>query len=64
MQSSCLTPVASLDNGWQVSEVQAKRGRRRAVRIQKIVAISGVGVRQYWRELGYKLRDTYMIKKI
>jgi len=48
----------------RIAEVQAKRGRRRAVRIQKIVAISGVGVRQYWRELGYKLRDTYMIKKI
>jgi len=32
--------------------------------LKKIAAISGVGVREYWRKLGYKLKDTYMIKKI
>ncbi len=32
--------------------------------LNKIVAISGLGARDYWRKLGYKLRDTYMIKKI
>jgi elongator complex protein 3 len=30
----------------------------------KIAAISGVGVRDYWRKLGYKLKETYMAKKI
>lgn len=30
---------------------------------EKIAVISGVGARNYWRKLGYKLKDTYMIKK-
>ena len=49
---------------FRIAEVRAKRGRRRAFRIQKITAISGIGVREYWRKLGYKLKETYMIKKI
>ncbi|MBZ9578696.1 tRNA uridine(34) 5-carboxymethylaminomethyl modification radical SAM/GNAT enzyme Elp3, partial [Patescibacteria group bacterium] len=32
--------------------------------LNKIAAISGIGARNYWRKSGYKLRDTYMIKKI
>ena len=32
--------------------------------LRKIAVISGVGVRDYWRKLGYKLRETYMIRKI
>lgn len=31
---------------------------------QKIAVISGVGVRGYYRKLGYKLQDTYIVKKI
>ena len=31
---------------------------------KKIAVIAGVGVRNYWRKLGYKLKETYMIKKI
>ncbi|MBI5401620.1 tRNA uridine(34) 5-carboxymethylaminomethyl modification radical SAM/GNAT enzyme Elp3, partial [Candidatus Wolfebacteria bacterium] len=31
---------------------------------KKIAAISGVGARNYWRKSGYKLKDTYMVKKI
>ena len=31
---------------------------------RRISAISGVGVRDYWRKLGYKLKDTYMVKKV
>lgn len=31
---------------------------------KKIAVISGVGVREYYRKQGYKLRGTYMIKKI
>ena len=33
-------------------------------KIKKIAVISGVGVRGYYRRLGYKLRKTYMIKSI
>lgn len=32
------------------------------VGVNKIVVISGVGVREYYRKMGYKLKDTYMIK--
>ncbi|MCX6796243.1 MAG: tRNA uridine(34) 5-carboxymethylaminomethyl modification radical SAM/GNAT enzyme Elp3 [Candidatus Falkowbacteria bacterium] len=31
---------------------------------QKIVIISGVGAREYYRKLGYKLENSYMVKKI
>jgi elongator complex protein 3 len=30
--------------------------------LKKIAVISGVGVRQYYRKLGYRLKETYMIK--
>ena len=32
--------------------------------LNKIAVISGIGVRDYWRKLGYKLKDTYMVKKL
>ncbi len=32
--------------------------------LNKISVISGVGVRNYFRNLGYKLRNTYMVKSI
>jgi len=32
--------------------------------LSKVAIISGIGVRDYFRKLGYKLRDTYMIKEI
>ncbi len=31
---------------------------------QKIVVISGIGVRAYYRKLGYRLQNTYMIKRL
>jgi elongator complex protein 3 len=30
----------------------------------KVAIISGTGVREYYKKLGYKLIDTYMIKNI
>ena len=33
-------------------------------KINKVAVISGIGVRGYWRKLKYKLKDTYMVKKI
>jgi len=32
--------------------------------VNKIAVISGIGVRNYFRKLGYMLEDTYMVKKI
>ncbi len=29
---------------------------------KKMAVISGVGVRGYYKKLGYRLKDTYMIK--
>lgn len=31
---------------------------------KKIAVISGAGARGYYRKLGYKLKDSYMIKKV
>jgi elongator complex protein 3 len=31
-------------------------------KVKKILVISGVGVRQYYKKLGYNLEDTYMVK--
>lgn len=33
-------------------------------KIDKLAVISGVGVRDYYRQLGYRLEKTYMVKKI
>ncbi len=33
-------------------------------RCQELSVISGIGVRDYYRELGYKLKHTYMVKKL
>jgi elongator complex protein 3 len=32
--------------------------------LKKIAIISGVGVREYYKKLGYRLKDTYMVKSI
>jgi elongator complex protein 3 len=42
----------------------AEKISEREFKLKKIAAISGVGVRDYWRKLGYSLRDTYMLKKL
>ena len=31
---------------------------------KKLAVISGVGVREYYRKMGYKLEKTYMVKKL
>ena len=33
-------------------------------KIEKLLVISGVGVREYYRNLGYSLEDPYMVKRI
>ena len=32
--------------------------------LQKIAVISGIGARNYYRKLGYRLSNTYMLKKL
>jgi elongator complex protein 3 len=42
---------------------EAERTTKQEFNLKKIAVISGVGVRNYYRKLGYRLEDTYMIKK-
>ncbi|MFH0973002.1 MAG: hypothetical protein V1768_03390 [Patescibacteria group bacterium] len=32
------------------------------LKIKKIAVISGIGVREYYRKIGYTLKDGYMLK--
>lgn len=41
---------------------EAEKITKKEFGLNKIAVISGVGVRDYFKRLGYKLRDTYMIK--
>ncbi len=42
----------------------AEQIARKEFHIKKMVVISGIGVRQYYRHLGYHLEKTYMVKRI
>lgn len=43
---------------------EAEKITKQEFGLNKIAVISGVGVRPYWRKLGYKLEETYMVKKL
>lgn len=43
---------------------KAEKIAAKEFKIKKIAVISGVGVRNFWRKLGYKLQNTYMTKQI
>jgi len=43
---------------------EAERIARDEFKTKKIAVISGIGVRDYYRKLGYKLQEEYMIKKL
>ncbi len=43
---------------------EAERITKEEFKLPKIAVISGVGVREYYRKLGYKLKETYMIKQL
>ncbi|MFA5777179.1 MAG: tRNA uridine(34) 5-carboxymethylaminomethyl modification radical SAM/GNAT enzyme Elp3 [Parcubacteria group bacterium] len=44
--------------------LEAEKIAKKEFSLNKIAVISGVGVRNYYRKLGYALKDTYMIKKL
>jgi elongator complex protein 3 len=44
--------------------LEAERIAKKEFSCQSISVIAGIGVREYYRKLGYKLKDTYMVKKI
>jgi len=43
---------------------KAEEIAKKEFNLNKIAVISGVGAREYYRKLGYNLKDTYMVKKI
>jgi len=43
---------------------QAETIAKNEFHINKMAVISGVGVREYYKKLGYKLKDTYMFKNL
>ncbi len=44
--------------------LEAERIAKEEYGLKKIVVISGIGVRNYYRKAGYKLKDTYLVKKL
>lgn len=44
--------------------LEAERIAKKEFGLSKIVVISGVGVRDYYRKAGYRQQNTYMVKKI
>jgi len=42
----------------------AEKIAKKEFKLNQMAVISGVGVRGYYKKLGYKLKDTYMVKKI
>jgi len=43
---------------------EAERIMKMELKLKKITVISGVGAREYYRKLGYKLENTYMAKSL
>jgi len=43
---------------------EAEKITKKEFNVNKVAVISGVGVRDYWRKLGYKLKNTYMLKEL
>jgi elongator complex protein 3 len=44
--------------------LEAERIAKKEFLCQNISVIAGIGVREYYQKLGYKLRNTYMVKRI
>lgn len=43
---------------------EAERIAKMECKLSQIAVISGIGVREYYRKFGYKLQDTYMLKRL
>lgn len=73
-QSDSLATVMTADEASQAGPqhiglgkkliAEAEKIAKKEFKIDKISVISGIGVRDYYRKLGYKLKDTYMVKYI
>jgi len=43
---------------------EAEKIAKKELKTKKIAVIAGIGARPYFRKLGYRLKETYMVKKI
>lgn len=43
---------------------EAEKIAKQEFRLKSMAVISGIGAREYYKHLGYKLKDTYMIKRL
>jgi elongator complex protein 3 len=57
-------PIASQHKGFGRMLIKEAEKIARKEKAKKISIISGVGVREYYRNLGYELEDTYMVKDL
>jgi len=55
-------PVKSFAESKRKSPILFNRDAKQFNRVNKIAVISGIGVRNYFKELGYRLENTYMVK--
>lgn len=62
----CLPPVinAAQHTGFGKRLMKIAEDLTKKHRLKKIAVISGIGVRPYYRKLGYRLQGTYMVKNI
>jgi elongator complex protein 3 len=64
-----MTPVGKRDSGSQHKGLGKKlmleaENIAKKYKLATISVISGIGVRPYYKKLGYKLKDTYMVKQL
>lgn len=65
-----VVPIGEDGNGWQHRGIgttlmhEAERISIEKIGVNKVVVISGIGVRNYYRKLGYEREGPYMSKKI
>ncbi len=57
-----VTPVQHLGLGTKLMQRSEEIAKEKGIR--KLYVISGVGVREYYRKLGYELEGPYMVKKL
>jgi elongator complex protein 3 len=53
-----------MEEAERIVYTEFNRSTKKEFGLKKIAVISGVGVRGYYKKLGYRLKDTYMVKSL
>jgi elongator complex protein 3 len=56
--------IAKKDYNPSTTSSHLPKGKRAPFGLNKIAVIAGIGVRDYFKKLGYRLRGTYMVKEL